>query len=88
MWILTGDKDSTANQIGLSCGVLSANREVYKIEDSQNIPKHFALGPSKDVLISGQAICELFLDESPEKKHLVDGILQTKGLVVYRSSPS
>lgn len=34
VWILTGDKDATANQIGLSCGVLSASREVFKIEDS------------------------------------------------------
>jgi P-type E1-E2 ATPase len=28
VWILTGDKDATANQIGISCGVLSPNRQI------------------------------------------------------------
>ena len=88
MWILTGDKDATAHQIGLSCGVLSPDREVYKIEDSKHIPEHIKLGPTKDVVIAGQAIAELFLDESPEKKAIVDGLINTKGLVVYRASPS
>jgi len=88
VWILTGDKDATANQIGLSCGVLSPEREIYKIESSTDIPAHIKLGPTKDVLIAGQAIAELFADESREKKDLVDGLINTKGLVVYRASPS
>jgi hypothetical protein len=67
---------------------LSPDREVYKIEDSKNIPSHIVLGSTKDVLISGQAIAELFLDESPDVKLIVDGLLHTKGLVVYRASPS
>jgi len=28
VWILTGDKGATANQIGISCGVLSPKREI------------------------------------------------------------
>jgi len=28
VWILTGDKGATANQIGISCGVLSPNRTI------------------------------------------------------------
>ena len=29
-WILTGDKDATAKQIGLSCGVLHPDRKVVE----------------------------------------------------------
>lgn len=29
VWILTGDKGATANQIGLSCGVLSPQRAIF-----------------------------------------------------------
>jgi len=28
VWILTGDKGSTARQIGISCGVLSNDRQI------------------------------------------------------------
>lgn len=65
VWILTGDKDATANQIGLSTGVLCPERRVIKIEDSKNIDPNIKLDASIDVLIAGQAIAELFADESP-----------------------
>ena len=59
---MTGDKGATANQIGLSCGVLSADREIVHIEDDTSIAKELKLGKDKDVLISGQAISNLLND--------------------------
>ncbi len=44
------------------------------------------LGSTKDVLISEQAIAELFLDESSDVKFIVEGLLHTKGLFVYSAS--
>lgn len=58
VWILTGDKDATANQIGISCGVLSTSRSIIQIESiDENTDASSWLG--KDVLISGQVISEL-----------------------------
>ena len=86
VWILTGDKDATANQIGISCGVLSANKQTIQIETvDETIDGSQWRG--KDILISGQAINRL-LEMKAEGKNLVDSILDIEGLVVYRSSPA
>lgn len=87
VWILTGDKGATANQIGLSCGVLSPARQIYQIDD---------IGPScdsslwkgKDILISGQVITQLLADKKAGVSNYMDDLLDCEGLVVYRSSPS
>lgn len=83
VWILTGDKGATANQIGISCGVLSPNRTIVQVEEinEKTNPKEWE---GKDILISGQVITEI-LDTKPEyMMHLKDA----EGLVVYRSSPA
>jgi hypothetical protein len=49
----------------LSCGVLSPEREVIKIENSTDNLQAIKLDSTKDVLIAGQAIAELFADKSP-----------------------
>ena len=84
VWILTGDKDATANQIGISCGVLSPNRQIVQIDEIKpdTDPTSWK---GKDILISGQVISQL-LSENNQK--LVDVIIHTEGLVVYRSSPA
>jgi P-type E1-E2 ATPase len=52
VWILTGDKDATANQIGISCGVLSTSRSITQIETiDENTDASQWNG--KDILISG-----------------------------------
>lgn len=87
VWILTGDKGATANQIGLSCGVLSPMRQVFQIDE---------IGPNadtsewkgKDILISGQVITQLLEDKANKVNNYMDELLDTEGLVVYRSSPS
>lgn len=87
MWILTGDKGATANQIGISCGVLSPERQIFQIED---------IGPgtdvtqwrNKDILISGQVITQLLEDKKAGKNNFMDELLPCEGLVVYRSSPA
>lgn len=84
VWILTGDKDATANQIGISCGVLSPNRQIVQIDEIRPDTDP-TLWKGKDILISGQVISQL-LSENNQK--LVDVIIHTEGLVVYRSSPA
>ena len=37
VWIVTGDKDSTAKAIGLASGILSSERELVKVEFNQDI---------------------------------------------------
>jgi len=58
-WILTGDKDATALNIGLSCGVFSNERPVAQIDSFENanfdvstVTQH----AGKDILVSGLAI--------------------------------
>ena len=87
VWILTGDKGATANQIGLSCGVLSPVRQVYQIDDiGPNCD--VSLWKGKDILISGQVITQLLVDKKAGVSNLMDELLDCEGLVVYRSSPS
>ncbi len=52
VWILTGDKDATANQIGISCGVLSPNRQIVQIDEIKPDTDP-TLWKGKDILISG-----------------------------------
>ena len=52
VWILTGDKDATANQIGISCGVLSGSRKIIQI-DTIDKNTDATLWAGKDILISG-----------------------------------
>ena len=35
VWILTGDKDATAKEIGIMCGVLSPERKLVEISDAK-----------------------------------------------------
>lgn len=87
VWILTGDKGATANQIGLSCGVLSPVRQIYQIDDiGPNCD--VSLWKGKDILISGQVITQLLVDKKAGVSNLMDELLDCEGLVVYRSSPS
>ncbi len=52
VWILTGDKGATANQIGISCGVLSPQRQIFQI-DEINESTDPTQWKGKDILISG-----------------------------------
>ena len=53
VWILTGDKGATANQIGISCGVLDpSKRELFMIEEITS-KTNKDLWKDKDILISG-----------------------------------
>jgi len=87
VWILTGDKGATANQIGISCGVLSTSRTIVQIEDV-NESTDATKWVGKDILISGQVISELLEQKKSGKGNMIDNLLNTEGLVVYRSSPS
>lgn len=101
VWILTGDKGATANQIGISCGVLNPQRQICQIDE---------LGPNtdikewkgKDILIGGHCITELLNQAKSEsgkkagccggdamsRSAMMDALLDCEGLVVYRSSPA
>ena len=57
VWIVTGDKDSTAKSIGLSSGIISSDRELVKIEDG----------------LDGDAIISRVLDSAGEKDFLISG---------------
>lgn len=87
VWILTGDKGATANQIGISCGVLSVKREIAQIDtiDEKTDPKDWK---GKDILISGQVITEILDARAEGKNTFMDHLLDAEGLVVYRSSPA
>ena len=37
IWILTGDKNATAKEIGIMCGVLSPDRNLVEIDDTDQI---------------------------------------------------
>jgi len=52
VWILTGDKGATAMQIGISCGVLSPQRQVHQIDDIHD-EIDVKVWKGKDILISG-----------------------------------
>jgi phospholipid-transporting ATPase len=86
VWILTGDKGATANQIGISCGVLSPKREIVQIDElnDKTDPKAWK---GKDVLIGGQVITELLEAKASGENNMIDYLMDSEGLVVYRSSP-
>ena len=98
VWIVTGDKDSTAKAIGLASGILSSERELVKVEFNQDIDfvidKILNSGSEKDFLISGTAI-QVLIDsiktmhdeKSKKREALIKAFLEAKGFVVYRSSP-
>jgi len=58
VWIVTGDKDSTAKAVGFSCGILSRERSIIKIDYNQVNDKDALMGSGtdKDFMISGTAI--------------------------------
>mmetsp|Transcript_45482 Transcript_45482/g.60350 ORF Transcript_45482/g.60350 Transcript_45482/m.60350 type:complete len:113 (+) Transcript_45482:540-878(+) len=62
VWIVTGDKDSTAKAVGFSCGILSRERSMIKIDYNQVndkdalMDKIIGSGTDKDFMISGTAI--------------------------------
>ncbi len=88
VWILTGDKGATAKQIGLSCGVLSSERPIEVIDEitPETNPEKWK---NKDILISGMAIDKMLKNKPDGKKSaMMDNLLDTEGLVVYRSSPA
>ena len=37
VWMLTGDKGATAENIGKSCGILDAKMTLYKVNEDENI---------------------------------------------------
>ena len=61
VWILTGDKEATANQIGISCGVLAKDRPV-QVVDSVKPDTYLCLKNKSEILISGNAITQLLQD--------------------------
>jgi len=87
VWILTGDKGATANQIGISCGVLSPKREIVQI-DQLTADTDPSKWKGKDILISGQVITELLEAKANKENNYMDYLLDSEGLVVYRSSPA
>jgi len=87
VWILTGDKGATANQIGISCGVLSVKREIVQIDEIDD-KTDATLWKGKDILISGQVITQILEEREQGKNKYMDQLLDSEGLVVYRSSPA
>jgi magnesium-transporting ATPase (P-type) len=87
VWILTGDKGATANQIGISCGVLSVKREIVQIDEIDD-KTDATQWKGKDVLISGQVITQILEEREQGKNKYMDQLLDSEGLVVYRSSPA
>jgi len=90
VWILTGDKDATAKEIGITCGVLSPDRNLVEIADADEVLKEGrSWTEEEDVLISGLAIEKILVEgkERGAKDPLIKSLLATKGLIVYRASP-
>lgn len=91
VWILTGDKDATAKEIGITCGVLSPDRNLVEIDDADEVLKQGrSWTVEEDVLISGIAIEKILVEgiKRGAKDPLIASLLATKGLIVYRASPS
>ena len=101
VWIVTGDKDSTAKAVGYQSGILSPHREILQLttdlstDKSALIDKIIAERGQKDCMISGSGVevlltaIESLTSEKDKdlKKSLVDSFLSAKSFVVYRSSP-
>ena len=68
VWIVTGDKDSTAKSIGYQTGILNEGREMLKLSpsDEKTINKDALINNiclqtgDQDLMISGTAIAVLF----------------------------
>ena len=66
VWIVTGDKGSTAKSVGYSCGILSENRELIEVqmdaEMSLQTKRSLLNGivdnadSQKDIMISGTSL--------------------------------
>ncbi len=39
VWMLTGDKGATAKQIGMTCGIVEQDMDIYEITENINIEK-------------------------------------------------
>ena len=102
VWIVTGDKGSTAKSIGYSCGILSEDRELIEVqidaEMSLQTKRSLLNGivnssdQQKDIMISGTSLQQLIVAVEEEKSGLqrrlmVNAFLCAKGFVVYRASP-
>lgn len=91
IWILTGDKDATAKEIGITCGVLSSERKLVEISCAKEVKDgNHSWGVEDDVLISGLAIESILAGATKANKNdpLIKSLLATRGLIVYRASPS
>lgn len=95
-WIITGDKNTTAKCIGYASGVFSSQRDLLEVSGEFGTEDKIAeqiLRGQVDLLVSGCAISSLVnsLKEPANSKRqnaFVQSLLSTKGLVVYRASPS
>jgi len=97
VWIVTGDKDSTAKTVGYASGILSHKREIRHLKSENQadlIQAVLAEDLGEDIMISGTAI-EVLINATQssselteaERKSLVAAFMRAKGFVVYRSSP-
>ena len=100
VWIVTGDKDSTAYSIGHDCGILSEQRETLRLgmtnesDDAQKLMDQIINESSenKDLMISGTTLSQLIetvesVKDLNKRQKLIDSFMKPKGFVVYRSSP-
>ena len=98
MWIVSGDKDSTALSIGYQCGILDRERSITHVTTADSLDRNALLrkitenGATKDLMISGTAL-QAFIDlvaetkEEERRQKFVNSFLDATGYVVYRSSP-
>ncbi|ETN76420.1 IC domain protein, HAD ATPase, P-type family [Necator americanus] len=82
VWVLTGDKLETAENIARSCGLFSPHRETRKIETQEDLP-HIR-GEGFNLILSPQATLLAKLGD----EQLLSVLRRAKAVLCYRMTPS
>ena len=102
VWMLTGDKLETAENIGYSCSLVQANFDKFYIQNGQDFST-LANDLKEDldrreeqsesqrkkicVIIEGSALIEMEKDEDLLKKVVIDGLSRADSVICCRMNP-
>lgn len=98
VWMLTGDKGETANQIGLSTGLLDEKvKSVWLTEEllkkravtmaSKNVTQMENDKEEIELLIDGSIMAKI-INQEHTRMLALPMLLRAKGVIIYRASPS
>ncbi|KAL6733665.1 hypothetical protein Aduo_004294 [Ancylostoma duodenale] len=82
VWVLTGDKLETAENIARSCGLFSPHRETRKVETREDLPD--IRGEGFNLILSPEATLLAKLGD----EELLSTLRKAKAVLCYRMTPS